>query len=259
VAFSDQLNVDERVRRFFTDGYLVLSGSVPAEPLLRLADELRAELARVKAARELFSGGGTISGHLNCFPGVGSRFVHDHLKQAGVFELVRTLSPEAVRAPNVGCNMNLPRSHAQNDHVDGYASKPFLIVNVALVPTTRENGAIELSRGSHTRDYKYWQFVLARHHPVRVEMAVGDVLIRPSSLWHRGMPNRTAAARPMLGFSWEEGGSHLDDPYSLHDGRIRFLPNRYGHSLAGRVRERAFATLPALGSGYLFVRSLFGV
>lgn len=60
----------------------------------------------------------------------------------------------------------------------------------------------------------------------------------------------------MLGFTWEDGGSTLADPYSAHGGAIRFLQNRYNTNLAGRVREFAFASLPALGSGYLFMRSL---
>lgn len=241
---------------FAEQGYLVLPQVVGAEPLARLCAALIAEFARAKRARELFSGGGMISGHLNCFPGAQSRFVYDALNAAGVFDLVRELTPQAVRLPNIGCNLNLPSSSAQNHHIDGYAAEPFMIVNVAVVKTTVFNGAIELSPGSHQHDYKYWQFVVARHPKQRVEMNAGDVLLRPSTLWHRGMPNRSRDIRPMLGFSWEDGGSRSDDPYSVHDGRIRFLSNRYSQNLSGRLREHAFATLPALGSGYLFLRSL---
>jgi hypothetical protein len=62
----------------------------------------------------------------------------------------------------------------------------------------------------------------------------------------------------MLGFTWEEGGSQLSDPYTVHGGRMSFLPNRYSLDLGGRLRERAFAALPALGSCYLFARSMLG-
>jgi hypothetical protein len=70
------------------------------------------------------------------------------------------------------------------------------------------------------------------------------------------MPNRSEQPRPMLGFTWEDGGSRADDPFGLHAGKIKFLPNRYTQNLAGRARERAFAKLPRLGGGYLFLRSL---
>jgi hypothetical protein len=60
----------------------------------------------------------------------------------------------------------------------------------------------------------------------------------------------------MLAFTWEDGGSTLTDPYTEHGGKITLLTNRYGQNFSGRLRERAFASLPALGKSYLFVRSL---
>jgi hypothetical protein len=248
--------LDELHSSFRERGYLMLSQVVPSAPLSALNQELVAEFARAKRSGELFSGGGMISGHLNCFPGAQSRFVYTALQDAGVIELVRQLSPAAVRMPNIGCNFNLPGSGAQNHHVDGYADQPFMIVNVGLVKTTISNGAMLMSPASHKRDYKYWQFVCARHPTLRVEMNVGDVVLRPSTLWHRGMPNRSTEIRPMLGFTWEDGGSRLDDPYTAHAGKIKFLPNRYAQNFTGKLRERAFSALPALGAGYLFVRSL---
>ncbi|MEY4580309.1 MAG: hypothetical protein RL701_5012, partial [Pseudomonadota bacterium] len=137
---------------FASAGYLLLPSVIPAEPLARLCGTLRSEFVRAEYAGELFSGGGMISGHLNCFPGETSRFVHEHLEEAGILELVRTLAPQATRGPNIGCNINLPASHAQNRHVDGYAATPFMIANVAVMDTTRENGAIELYPESHRRD-----------------------------------------------------------------------------------------------------------
>ena len=248
--------IEEVRATFAAEGYALLPGVVPREPLATLSDELATEFDRAKKAGELFSGGGMFSGHLNCFPGVRSRFVFDILSDHGIFDLVRTLSPAAVRKPNVGCNWNLPGSSQQNFHIDGYASTAFMIVNVAVIDTNLSNGAMEASPGTHVRDYKYWEFVLARQRPVRVELSTGDVLIRTSDLWHRGMPNRSSLPRPMLSFTWEEGGSELPDPYSVHGGKTRFLSNRYGTNLGGKLRERAFAALPRVGSGYLFVRSL---
>jgi len=71
------------------------------------------------------------------------------------------------------------------------------------------------------------------------------------------MPNFSQLARPMLAFTWEDGGSSLADPYSVHDGRITFLPNRYQTDWASRLRERAFVAVPVAGTAYRAVRSLF--
>ena len=251
------LNVQDLTSSFERDGYILLPGLVSKSKLADLSSKLRGEFARAKEKGELFAGGGTISGHLNCFPGAESRFVYDELEQQGVLDLIRKLSPAAARMPNVGCNMNLPNSSAQNSHVDGYAAKTFIIINVAAVDTDVANGATEIVPGTHLRDYKYWQYALSGKPAVRLKAQAGDVSIRLSSVWHRGMPNKTNVPRPMLAFTWENGGSDLADPYSAHGGKITFLMNRYGQNLSSRVRERAFASMPALGSGYLFVRSIF--
>jgi Phytanoyl-CoA dioxygenase (PhyH) len=241
---------------FARDGYVTLPNVVSKSRLPALTDELRGAYARAGANGDLFSGGGTISGHLNCFPGAQSRFVYDELEQYGVFDFVRKLSPSSTRMPNIGCNLNLPNSSPQNPHADGYAASAFPIVNVAPIDTDLTNGAMEVTPGTHLREYKYWQYALSGKPAIRVCMKAGDVIIRSSVLWHRGMPNKSNAVRPMLAFTWEDGGSDLADPYTAHGGRITLLPNRYAQNLSGRLRERAFAKLPALGRGYLFVRSV---
>ena len=241
---------------FGREGYVTLPNVVSKSRLAALTEQLRAEYNRARAAGELFSGGGTISGHLNCFPGAQSRFVYDELEQYGVFDLVRKLTPSATRMPNIGCNLNLPNSSAQNPHADGNVASPFIIVNVAPVDTDLQNGAMEAVPGTHLREYKYWQYALCGKPALRMRMSAGDVIIRLSSVWHRGMPNKSKAIRPMLAFTWEDGGSNLADPYTAHGGKITFLANRYAQNLTGRLQERAFASLPALGKGYLFIRSV---
>jgi hypothetical protein len=241
---------------FAREGYVTLPNVVSKSRLASLTDALREEYTRARANGELFSGGGTISGHLNCFPGAQSQFVYDELEQYGVFDLVKNLSPSITRMPNIGCNLNLPNSSAQNPHADGYAASPFLIVNVAPIDTDLDNGAMEVTPGTHLRDYKYWQYAFSGKAVARACMRAGDVIVRSSMLWHRGMPNKSNAIRPMLAFTWENGGSDLADPYTAHGGKITLLPNRYAQSFSGRLRERAFVSLPALGRGYLLVRSV---
>ena len=251
------LELGEARARFAADGYLLLPGLVERSRLSSLStailDQYRSEVAR----GTLFSGGGNMSGHLNCFPGADSRFVYAALAARGVFALAQELSSEPLRLPNVGCNLTLAGSSAQNEHIDGYADRPFLVVNVAAVDTDLHNGAMEIVAGTHTRTYKYWEIALGSLRRKRVTMQQGDALLRISTLWHRGMPNRSLQPRPMLAFTWEGGGSTLADPYAQHDGRIRFLPNRFDTDWRGRLLERAFVTAPRLGTAYHVARSLF--
>jgi hypothetical protein len=243
--------------RFQEDGFVCLASVVPRKALSELTHSLLARLQADRATGELPRGGGTLSGHLNCFPGAQSRFVYEALEREGVFDLVRELSIAPVDRPNIGCNLNLPASRPQNEHVDGYAATPFLIVNVAAVDTDLSNGATESFPGTHRRPHKYWEIALGGATRQRLIMKQGDVVIRISTLWHRGMPNRSLDARPMLAFTWENGGNQLADPYAVHDGRITFLPNRFATDWRGRIVERAFVTAPRLGKTYQVVRSLF--
>jgi len=248
---------DELRRSFDENGYLTFPGVIDAGKLATLTNELLMAYNRERDSGRLFDGGGRVSGHLNCFPGNGSRFVYETLKQRGIFDVVRALSPTPLRAPNVGCNFNLPGSYEQNDHVDGDPSRPFFVVNVAPVDTDLGNGAMEVLAKTHLRTLPYWKLLLEYPERRRVCLKQGDVLIRVSTLWHRGMPNKSNRARPMLAFTWEDGGSTLDDPYRLYEGAIKFLPNRYGTDWASRIRERAFSVSPRVGTAYLALRSLF--
>ena len=243
-------------RAFDIDGYVLFKDAVPRAPLAALASALTGKWQADVAGGAMFQGGGNLSGHLNCFPGSASRFVYTALEGLGVFDIVAALSPEKLRKPNIGCNLNLPGSHAQNEHIDGYRAKPFLIVNVAVVDTDLTNGAMEIINRTHQREYKYWEIMLQRGHRRRLLMKQGDVLLRTSTLWHRGMPNHSQSPRPMLAFTWENGGSPETDPYAAHGGNIAFLPNRYNTDWRGRLIERAFVTAPRLGSAYHAARSL---
>jgi hypothetical protein len=246
------------MRRTFAEmGFLTFGNIIDRRRLDVVRADILREYARVKEAGGLFSGGGTRSGHLNCFPGAGSRFVYETLENRGIFDIVRELSAVPIRAPNIGCNLNLPGSSPQNEHVDGYAKEAFLIVNVAARDTDLANGAMEVLPGTHRKTYKYWQLLLERPERRRLVMKQGDVAIRTSALWHRGMPNFTREARPMLAFTWEDGGSTRDDPYGVNEGHIAFFPNRFGTGWRAQLRERAFVTAPRMGLAYRALRSVF--
>lgn len=247
-------------KAFAEDGYFVLKGVVSPEKLATLHQDIVTEFDNAKKNGTLFSGGGLMSGHLNCFPGAGSRFVYDTLVERGIIDLIREIRPEANRLPNVGCNFNLPGSVTQHYHADRDFTKEFIIANVAVVDTTLQNGAIELIPGTHKKFYKFWRFAVERpsRNSIRVPMERGDLLVRTSNVWHRGMPNLTKVARPMLALTWEDGGSVHDDPFGVEGGKIKFRPNWFRPTRLGRIREQMFVRVPISYSAVRFVMSLYG-
>ena len=57
---------------------------------------------------------------------------------------------------------------------------------------------IDVLPGTHRRFYKFWRYAVERKYRLstRVCLEQGDVVLRMSTLWHRGMPNKTANASP---------------------------------------------------------------
>jgi hypothetical protein len=247
-------------KAFADEGYFLIPDVVSKQKLSALHQRLAAEFDKATRSGTLFAGGGLLSGHLNCFPGEGSRFVYETLRERGILDLIQALHPQATRLPNVGCNFNLPHSAIQHYHADREFTREFLIVNIAVVDTTVENGAMELIPGTHRKFYPYWRFALERpyRNSLRVPMQQGDILVRTSNVWHRGMPNQTSVARPMLALTWEDGGSMHEDPFGAGDGKITFRPNWFKPTRLGRMRERLFVKVPLAYSALRFLSSLSG-
>jgi len=250
--------IDRAKLEYAESGFAVLRGIVSTERLAGLHGAISREFDGLSKSGQLFAGGGLISGHLNCFPGAQSRFVYDTLEERGIIDLARKLHPQVLRMPNVGCNFNLPGSHTQHWHIDRPFKRSFMIVNVAVVNSTIENGATEVIPGTHKRFYKYTRFVLEGmgRKGIRVPLSQGDVLIRDSNVWHRGTTNRTNLPRPMLAFTWEDGGSQEADPFSANGGNIRFIPNWFKLTPTGRLREKLFVKVPITYTALRLARSL---
>lgn len=251
----------EQLRHSFAEsGFAIIRNVVPRDALSQLQARILEEYNRVKKEGRLFAGGGTMTGHLNCFPGAGSRFAYEVLEKRGIIDFIRTIEPKSVRLPNVGGNLNLPGSIKQHYHCDRPFTWHFIIANVAAVDTEIANGAIDVLPGTHHQWYPYWKFALGAtwRKTTRLALKQGDVLVRSSNLWHRGMPNLTGKPRLMLAFTWEDGGSVREDPWSQEGGAISFYPNWFRTSRLGRLRERTFMTAPITYAAYRFVRSLVG-
>src|ERR1700730_6534257 len=81
-AFSTS-EIETLRRSFAEDGYLIFKNIVSPQKLSDLQAKIREEFERAKRTGTLFSGGGQLSGHLNCFPGEASRFAYEALKERG--------------------------------------------------------------------------------------------------------------------------------------------------------------------------------
>jgi len=253
------VDANEFAQALEQDGYVVIRDVVSKDKLETFADDLLAAFDRLLEDGLPFKGGGSVSGHLNCFPGVGSRFIYDELCERGVVDLVRAYRPEIADAIRPTLNLNLPGSVAQHYHIDDAYLKEFLICNVAVVDTDPVNGALDVLPGTNREYYKFWRYAVEHKYRLttRVPLRRGDVIVRKSTLWHRGMPNHSARPRPMMAITFGERSDPDGDPFLVNRGEIEFYPNWFNTSRLGRLREQTFVRAPITYSAYRFVKSLY--
>ena len=189
------------------DGFVVLRDVVRKDRLQELAGEIFAEFDRATAAGELFEGGGSLSGHLNCFPGEAPGSSTTTSRTHGIVDLVRE-RPPGHRRLRAGDAQLQPAGQRRRSTTtcDGLYMEEFLICNVAVVDTDLDNGAIDVLPGTNREFYKFWRYAVERKYRLttRVPLQQGDVILRKSTLWHRGMPNKTPTPRPMMAITFGE-------------------------------------------------------
>jgi hypothetical protein len=244
-------------QNLFEKGFAILEGVVSREPL----EELHLRLLDAYRTSPRFAGGGSILGHLNCFPGESARFIYDELRECGLVEAIIASRPGKFNDMFARVNWNLPRSSAQHWHMDGTFVNQFIICNVAIVDTDRTNGPTEVIPASHHEFCPYWRFVAERRSrfSIPVELRRGDVMVRTSTLWHRGTANRSGAVRPMMSLSFGEKEAGPEDPFGIDGGAITFYPNWYSNaSRADVYRERLEKALPITRSVGRLAKSLRG-
>lgn len=255
-ALRNDRSAQERL--FARDGYVLIKNVVSREKLADLRTKILDEYALAIRSDAMFSAGGNLTGHLNCFPGDDARFAYEALQEHGVVDFIRAVYALPFGGFDVGCNLNLPKSVVQHYHTDSTFVEHFMTVNIAMVDTDLVNGAIEVAPGTHRSFYPYWRFALeARHLGRRLPMSQGDVLVRTSNLWHRGMPNRSLTPRPMLAFNFGEKRGQFGDPFQFNGGKLKFYENWFRTNWLGQLRERTFIAAPFTYDTFRFVRSVF--
>lgn len=228
---------------FVRDGYFLYSNTFDADWCSRIGREVIAEHDRLTSAGWRFAAGGRYTGHLNFHPGPHAKPILEALRDAGFIALAEKALGGPVSLFGMVGNMNLPSSHDQDIHQDWAPPGEALVFNIAVVPTTMENGPTEIVPGSQGGRYTYTSLHLsgARRRAEFWQPSPGDMIMRLASTWHRGTRNRSTQARPMLSVILVRRGDGSDGPSVLdapQEERIRFHANRFFGRHA-RTRELA--------------------
>jgi len=192
--------------------------------------------------------GGLTSGHLNAY--IGKRNVdkvYKELSKTNLFQEIETFFKVDLDDYHltVGCNVNLPNSVNQHIHRDTNFEDNKILINIPCIDVNEVNGSLEVYPGTNTYPYSYLEFLIKRFTPVRLNSSCGDVIVRDSNLFHRGMKNNSSSARSMLCYTFtkKELINFSETDLELTN-KIEFFENWYQTSPLGKFKEFIFIYIP---------------
>ncbi len=208
-------HLHQAVQSVREQGYVILRDVVAHEHLDILLPRMTADAERLRAARK-WGGAGRLPGHLQQAPPPFAPYIfRDIVANPFAIQVTHCILGDGMYNRFYNGNTNCPQSVMQPLHADAAHLWPdvevthppaSLIVNIALVDITAENGSTELWPGTHLLpnggDRRVDPETEARRRtevpPVRANTAKGSLVIRDARLWHRGMPNRSSRIRHMI-------------------------------------------------------------
>lgn len=203
--------VAQAVNAIRTDGYVILDNLI-SHAHLDLLREKMTEDSHTLINAEKWGGAGRVKGHLQQGPPPMAPYIfRDIVSNPFVIQVTREVLGEGLFNSFYNGNCNCPGSGTQPLHPDQPHLWPdmevahpasSLVVNICLVKTTEENGAVELWPGSHLNTKPLTDENMEEQRglrpPIRGETEKGSVLIRDMRVWHRGVPNHTNEIRHMI-------------------------------------------------------------
>ena len=193
------------------DGYVVIEQVVNHDHLDVLKERMDEDSERLLAA-EKWGGAGRQKGHLQQGPPPFAPYLFaDVVVNPYAIQVTREMLGEGFYCCFYNGNTNTPGSTTQPLHGDGihlWGEQPEphpatqLIVNIWPQDSSAKNGATEIWPGSHLDTRPVTDETEADRRsfapPIQASTRKGDLLIRDSRLWHRGVPNPSDEKRQMI-------------------------------------------------------------
>ena len=239
------------------DGYVILHDVISSKHIETLRERMIADVESILALDDVpfqFN-----DGHLQQDPPPFPPYLfRDVLVNDFVVQITRAALGEGVKTFGYSGNTCLPNETQQPLHVDKGQLWPglqtatpayALIVNVPVVDMTPDSGSTEIWPGTHldtTRSLDEGDIKIAPEdearrrsevEPLQPHVPAGGVVIRDMRLWHRGMPNHTDTARPMIAMVHYVRWWHIRKTLSLPKGTEELFAGNPLNTIATFVDE----------------------
>ena len=222
------------------DGVLVLDQVVDHAPLDTLKVRMDRDSAELLAFCESVGGNPRDRGHLQQGPPPFLPYVFpEYVANPLVADALHTILGPHAYCEFYNGNTNCPDSVYQELHLDAphdeaattAAPTSAVVVNVVPQDVDERNGAVELWPGTHSVVVPTPVPVdaieprRAEEPPIRGAFRKGDVLLRDSRLWHRGVPNPSNEYRHMIAMVFVGGAKPRGRPIVFARNCEKLLAN----------------------------------
>lgn len=206
--------------------------------------------------------GGKKYGHLNATIGHHAKTILKEIEKKGLLELIAkeydlTLEEYFLTC---ACNINLPGSKKQHIHRDTNFDDSKVIINIPLITVNEKNGSIEVYPGTNKYPLSFLDFLWnkSKFPPERINTNLGDIFVRDSNLFHRGMENSGSEPRPMVALTLSKKNIASSDEISaaFGGGQIKFMNNWFENDNKGKLFEHIYMHFPVIRSIKRIVASI---
>ena len=206
--------------------------------------------------------GGQKYGHLNATIGQHAKTLLKEIKEQRLLELIAEEYDLILEEYflTCACNINLPGSKKQHIHRDTNFDDSKIIINIPLMAVNEKNGSIEVYPGTNQTPLSFLGFLLnkSRFPPERINTNLGDIFVRDSNLFHRGMENTTSEPRLMVALTLSKKNIATSEEISapFGGGQIQFMNNWFENDIKGKFFEHIYMYFPAIRSLKRIVASI---
>ena len=241
--------IDHKDKQLFQEfGYIKLSILENNPNFKEFLNEFKEDINTISKDIKINRIGGYKSGNLNIDPGKYGPMLLKILEDINFKNYFEFLVNDKLKNYKVmfGGNLNLKNSKKQLFHTDGKWNPRMIILNLATTQIDNNNGPLEVIKSSHINPIPYWRFLIkyfTKKDKIKLNLKVGEVIIREHRLWHRGTSNRSTNNREMLGLMFLKTDKITDDQKEFKENKIRFYDNMYDKSFKGKLKEFLFLNL----------------
>ena len=246
---------------FKENGYIKLRVLEDNNDFAKFLKSFKNDLSKISIDNKLEDIGGYKSGNLNIDPGKYGPWILKILENINFKNYFEFLTNDEFKNYKIifGGNLNLKKSKKQLFHTDGNWNPRMVILNLATTEIDDNNGPLEVIKSSHKEPIPYWRFLIKyfkKDDKIKLNLKVGEVIIREHRLWHRGTSNRSTNNREMLGLMFLKTDKTIDSQTEFKENKIRFYDNMYDKSFNGKLREFLFLNLKFILVFYKVILSI---